>query len=57
MTIFLFVGSVAAFAVGALIFAGSKSAIREIEAFLLFLISAVLFTGAAIIDAIKKLRK
>ena len=57
MTIFLFIGSITSFLLGALIFAGSKSAIHEIEGFQLFLISSVLFTGAAIIDAINKLRK
>jgi hypothetical protein len=40
-----------------MILAAAKSAIHEIEAFLLFLISAVLLIGAAIVDAIKSQRK
>jgi len=37
--------------------AGAKSAIHEIEGFLLFLISAVFLVGAAIVDAIHTQRK
>jgi hypothetical protein len=54
MRIFLFIVSVFAVAMGALIFSGARSAIHEIEGFVLFLIAAVLFSAAAIIDAIHK---
>jgi hypothetical protein len=54
MHIFLFVISLLAFFAGCSIFLAAKSAIHEIEAFLIFLISALLFTGAAIIEAILK---
>jgi hypothetical protein len=46
-----------AFLVGSLILVSAKSAVREIEGFLLFLISAVLLIGAAIVEAINRQRK
>ena len=57
MSVVLFVFSILAFLAGALIFIAAKSAIHEIEASLLFLISAVLFTGALIAEAIGKMLK
>jgi hypothetical protein len=57
MSIVLLLFSVLAFLAGLLIFASAKSAIHEIEASQLFLISAVLFTGALIGEAIRKLLK
>ena len=42
---------------GAGIFAAAKGAIHEIEAFILFLIAAVLFSAAAVIDAIITARR
>jgi hypothetical protein len=40
-----------------MILADARSAIHEIEGFVLFLISAVLLIGAAIVDAIQSKRK
>jgi membrane-bound ClpP family serine protease len=44
-----------AIAAGLLILLGTKSAVHEIEAFILFLIAAVRITGAEIIAAIERL--
>lgn len=44
--------SVIAFLCGGAIFSAAKSAIHEIEAFLLFIISALFFVGAAIVRAL-----
>lgn len=41
---------------GALIFAAAKGAIHEIEAFVLFLISAVFFSTAAVLFAFDKMK-
>lgn len=57
MRIVLFVLCVLAFVAGAGVLAAANSAIHEIEAFMLFLISAVLLTGASIIEAINIARK
>ncbi len=57
MRIFLFILCLLSFLVGTMILAGAKSAIHEIEAFLLFLIAAVFLVGAAIVDAIQSQRK
>ena len=57
MRIFLFILCLLSFLVGLMILAGAKSAIHEIEAFLLFLIAAVFLVGAAIVDAIQSQRK
>jgi hypothetical protein len=54
--VLLFVVSVIAFLAGFLILASAKSAIHEIEGFILFLISAVLLSGAAVIDAVQAMR-
>jgi hypothetical protein len=57
MRIFLFILCVLSFIAGLMILAGAKSAIHEIEAFLLFLIGAVFLVGAAIVEAIHSQRK
>jgi hypothetical protein len=57
MSIVLLIFSVLSFFAGILVFGAAKSAIHEIEASQLFLISAVLFTGALIGEAISKLLK
>lgn len=57
MRILLFLLCVFAFLAGAGILASAKSAIHEIEAFMLFLISAVLLTGASVVEAINVARK
>lgn len=56
--------SIALLAVGIIVFLYgcstllvAKSAIHEIEAFILFLIATVLFTGAAIVSSLKSLVK
>jgi len=54
MKVVLFVLSVLAFLAGFGILQGSKSAIHEIEAFVLYIVSAVLFSGAAIVGAINR---
>ena len=56
MRIFLFLLSSLSFLAGFGTFATSKSAIHEIEALLLFLISTVFFVGAAVIEAIVRAR-
>lgn len=48
----LFVMSALAFVFGALIFGAANGAIHEIEGFVLCLISAVFFSGAAIVGAL-----
>lgn len=55
MKVALFVLSVLSFFAGFAILQGSKSAIHEIEAFVLYIVSAVLFSGAAIVGAINRL--
>ena len=57
MRFLLFVLAVLAFLAGGGILAGARSAIHEIEAFVLFLIGAVFISGAGIVDAINALRK
>lgn len=54
MKVVLFVLSVLAFLAGFGILQGSNSAIHEIEAFVLYIVSAVLFSGAAIVGAINR---
>lgn len=56
MRILLFVLSLLSFLAGMLTLIVSKSAIHEIQAYVLFLIWAVLFTGAAIVEAVNRLR-
>jgi hypothetical protein len=41
--------------VGVIVYANAKSAIHEIEAFVLFLLAAVLYSGYSIISALKVL--
>jgi hypothetical protein len=57
MRILLFLLSIISLLAGSAILVAAESAIHEIEAFILLLISAVLLTGAAIIEAINRLRK
>ena len=57
MRVFLFILCVLSFLAGVMILAGAKSAIHEIEGFLLFLIGAVFLIGAAIVEAINRQRK
>ena len=52
MRVILLLFSILSFAGGVLIFVASKSAIHEIEAFLLFLIAAVFLVGFAVVAAI-----
>ena len=54
MKVILFIFSVLAFLAGFVILLGSKSAIHEIEGFVLYIVSAVLFSGAAIVGAINR---
>jgi GYF domain 2 len=57
MRIVLFLLCVLAFLAGGGILAAAQSAIHEIEAFILFLISAVLLVGASVVEAINAARK
>ncbi len=52
----LFLGFLCTSIIGVSILLGAQSAIHEIEAFILFLIAAVLFSGACIVDSIKGLK-
>jgi uncharacterized membrane protein len=51
------IAGILVFGIAALLFAGAKSALHEIEAFILFLISTVLIVGAWVIEAIDKTRR
>lgn len=57
MKVFLFIIAVLAFLSGLGIFGAAASAIHEIEAFMLFLIAAVLLSGAGVIEAVNRLGK
>ncbi len=57
MRILLFVFAILAFLAGVGIIVDAKSAIQEIEAFILFLISAVFVSGAGVVEAVNLLRK
>lgn len=57
MRLLLFFLAVVAFLAGAGILTTAKSAIHEIEAFILLLIAAVLLSGAAIVEAVNELRR
>lgn len=57
MRVLLFLLAVLAALAGAGILIAAQSAIHEIEAFILFLISAVLVSGASVVEAITVLRK
>jgi 4-hydroxybenzoate polyprenyltransferase len=51
-----FMLSVIAGLIGLVVLAGSKSAVHEIEALVLFLIAAVWFVGASVVAAIQDLK-
>ena len=57
MRVILFLLSVLAFLAGSGVLVGAESAIHEIEAFMLYLISAVFLSGAAVVEAINAARK
>jgi hypothetical protein len=57
MRIILFLLSVLAFLAGSGVLVGAESAIHEIEAFMLYLISAIFLSGAAVVEAINAARK
>lgn len=57
MRILLFLLGFLAFLFGALILSAAKSAIHEIEAFILFVIGAVFISGAAIVDSMNLMIK
>jgi len=57
MRILLFILAILAFLAGGSVLAAAQSAIHEIEAFILFLIAAVFFSGAGIVEAVVLLRK
>jgi len=56
MRIFLFCLAILALLAGVSILLYAKSAIHEIEAFVLFLISAVFLSGAAVVESVNLLR-
>ena len=56
MKVFLFILAVLAALAGAGTLVSAKSAIHEIEAFILFLVGAVCLSGAAIVEAVSSLR-
>lgn len=57
MRIVFFLLCILAFLAGAGVQAVAQSAIHEIEAFILYLISAVFFVGAGIVEAVNNARK
>jgi hypothetical protein len=57
MRVFLFILCILSFLAGFMVFAGAKSAIHEIEAFVLLPIGAVFLVGAAIVEAIHSQKK
>jgi hypothetical protein len=57
MRILLFIGTTLAFLFALLLTLLAKSAIQEIQAYMLFLIAAVCLSGAAIVEAVNALRK
>jgi hypothetical protein len=56
MRVVLFVLSAIAGLYGFLVLAVAKSAVHEIEAFVMFTVAAVLLSGAGIVDAVTALR-
>lgn len=56
ITLLLFIISVFVAVLGGETLLNAKSAIHEIEAFMLFLIAAVLFVGATIVEAVNRVR-
>jgi cytochrome c biogenesis protein CcdA len=57
MRILLFILGLVAFLYGASVMGVARSAVHEIEAFILFLIGAVFISGAAIVEAVNAVRK
>ena len=57
MKVLLALLAIVAFLVGGLVLMAAKSAIHEIEAYILFLIAAVLMTGSAVLESLFSLRK
>ena len=57
MRIVLFLLSLIVGFFGVILLVSAKTSIHEIQSFILFLIAAVLFSGAGIVDAITALRK
>lgn len=57
MKILLFVLAIFAFVFGLGFLGVAESAIHEIESFILFLISAVLMSGASVVEAINRLQR
>ncbi len=55
MKVVLFVLAILAFLSGFGILASAKSAIHEIEAFVLYIVSAVFFSGSAIVCAVNRI--
>jgi len=55
MKISLLILSIIAFVMGFGIFSQAQSAVHEIEAFVLFAVSAILFSGYAVVSAINLL--
>lgn len=51
----LFVLSIVSCAIGALVLGGSRSAIHEIEAFILFTITAVLLSGGFVVRSLDRI--
>ncbi len=57
MRILLFILAIFALFAGATILVDAQGAIHEMEALILFLISAVFITGAGVVEAVNLLRK
>ena len=57
MRILLLILAIVSFLAGAGVLAGARSAIHEIEAFILFLICAVFLSGAGIVESIHLVKK
>lgn len=57
MRVILFILAILAFLAGFGILVAAKSAVHEIEAFVVYVVAAVLLSGAAIVDAILNLPK
>lgn len=57
MRVLLFLAAVLAFLLAFLLLFAAKSPINEIQAFILFLISAVCLSGAGIVEAVNSLRE
>lgn len=57
MRLVLFVLAVVVFVAGFVLLAVAKGSVQEMQAFVLYEIAAILFTGAAIVDAIIALPK